>query len=158
MTNEQSRPAVRLRLGLSVLLVGLCLSGCTSSSSAADLETHQGRWESRGIDRYKMTLAFSTPTKDDQTLDVLVRDGEVDRALLNMKRVEVRDDGSVDGIPATVDNLFELVGDNDDAETLTVAWDDELGYPTSIVVDGSALYDDNFTIEVRSLVPLDDAA
>jgi hypothetical protein len=141
-----------------VLLVGLCLSGCTSSSVAADLDAHQGRWEGQGIDLYKMTLAFNTPTRDEQTLDVLVRDGKVDRAFLNMKRVQVQDDGSVHGMPSTVDDLFDVVRDSGDAKTVTVTWDDELGYPTSIAVDGSALYDDNFTIEVRSLVPLEEAS
>ena len=95
------------------------LASCTASGPAAEVDEHQERWDAHGFVLYKMTLTFNTPTRDEQTLDVLVRDGkDVDRAYLNMKKVRVREDGTVDGIPATVSGLFDVVRDSGDADTV----------------------------------------
>jgi hypothetical protein len=135
------------------------LASCTASGPAAEVDEHQERWDAHGFVLYKMTLTFNTPTRDEQTLDVLVRDGkDVDRAYLNMKKVRVREDGTVDGIPATVSGLFDVVRDSGDADTLTVMWDDEFDYPASIVVDMSDGWDDEFRIDVSEVIPLEATA
>jgi len=135
------------------------LASCTASGPAAEVDEHQERWDAHGFDLYKMTLTFNTPTRDEQTLEVLVRDGkDVDRAYLNMRKVRVREDGTVDGIPATVSGLFDVVRDSGDADTLTVTWDDEFDHPASIVVDMSDGWDDEFRIDVSEVIPLEATA
>jgi hypothetical protein len=142
-----------------LLSVVFLLASCTGPGPAAEVDDHQQRWDAHAFDLYKMTLTFNTPTRGEQTLDVLVRDGEsVDRAYLNMKKARVRDDGTVDGIPATVSDLFDVVRDSSDADTLTVMWDDEFGYPASIVVDVSDAWDDESRIDVSEVIPLEATA
>ncbi len=98
-----------------------------------DLDAARARWADAGLDAYAMTLqriCFCPSPDYTGPFDVVVRDGGLESVRLNGAAVE-----SERGM--TVAGLFDLIDEAYDkgAETVDVAYDPELGHPTSIGID-----------------------
>lgn len=135
------------RIFLPALSLAL-LSGCSifNSSDNSDLDDARERWTSAAISDYIYSLTVSCFCSETGTFEVEVRNGVV---------VGVTPSASVG---KTVDELFGVVAQAyaQNADTVTVSYDAELGYPTSITIDyvSDGVSDDEIFYGAENLEPL----
>jgi Family of unknown function (DUF6174) len=127
------------------------MSPSPGSSLADDASVEQRReaWEARGIEDYTWTFTVAEPIFGPKRITARVRRGELVEATIDGKVVAV-DDGAADGRPATVDAVFDVLieASNGDPNSLTIGWDEDLGFPASYDVDYSDAFDDEVTFRV----------
>lgn len=143
------RPA-RMLLTLAVVLT--LATACGGSSSAqADAQQAHARWDSNGPHHYHYTWHKRAMIGVSRII-VEVRDGKV------VKATPLQDDLKVmaGAGPPTVEAVFtELRTAENDAETVDVSYDHDLGYPLSVWVDVSTRsIDDEYEFGVQDLQPL----
>jgi len=150
-----------------VVLLGLALAACGSSTSPTDdrtpddrpatraaFEQARGRWNSLGISNYQYSFrrscfcapSFRSPVR------ITVRAGRVTAVVLADTGQAV----SPEDYP-TVDDLFVLLQEALDADAylIRVTYDPARGYPTSFYIDRSPqIADEELAIEAEDLAPL----
>ena len=130
------RVAPRGLLMAAVLLLAGCWPFSPSDRNRDALEGAQRKWQDRGYTSYEFRVQRSCFCAPPATAPLLVRvqDGQA-------VSVTNADTGApatpTIGMPLTVDALFAIVDDAIDREaaTLTVTYDDALGYPLNIAID-----------------------
>lgn len=123
--------------GLAAVLASAALatSGCGNGLSADALQQAEQRWSDAGLDTYAFTLTSECGERAlIGTFDIRVEAG----AVADVEAVTDSATWVVDEQPElipTVDDLFALLHDAADADEVTVSYDADLGYPTSIDID-----------------------
>lgn len=115
-------------------VLGPLITG-TPAARSPDLDAARERWEASGLDAYEMTLrrvCFCPAPDYTGPFAVAVRGGEVASVTLDGAAVD-------DERGETVDDLFDLIEDayTRKAQSVTVEFDPELGYPTNVAIDYS---------------------
>jgi hypothetical protein len=91
-----------------------------------DLQAALSKWESTGITAYSMRLDVVCFCGHETPIDVTVIDG-------------VREDppgaSAADTVAVSVNELFDVIAENLNAEGLEVSFDPQLGHPTSVRID-----------------------
>ncbi|MDY6976770.1 MAG: DUF6174 domain-containing protein [Pseudomonadota bacterium] len=150
-----------LRIAATITATTLLL-GCGGSDSndlLDDLNANRAKWEGANIDNYQFEYQISCFCTEETTLPrlVLVEDGQVAYQTIIEGNVALpRDDATTESI----DSLFQLIAlEESRAESLTVKYDPELGYPTEIKVDiNEQTADDEYTLTISNLVAESDVA
>lgn len=94
--------------------------------------TARQRWVRQQIGAYSMSISISCDcVYDGRRFDVAVRDGEV-TATSRGKRLDVND---LEGVPLTIEALFDLAATWATVHQSSAVFDDRLGYPTHVAVD-----------------------
>ncbi|WP_421132160.1 DUF6174 domain-containing protein [Alteromonas sp. A079] len=144
-----------------ILATTLTLFACNSDSDNIldDLNANRAKWESANIDTYQFDYSISCFCLDDVTRPrlVVVNANQVESQTI----IENNTALSLDNVDSeTVATLFDRIAlEESRAESLTVSYHPQLGYPTRIQVDGNAqTADDEYTIEVSNVVAEDDIA
>ena len=144
-----------LRIAATITATTLLL-GCGGSDSndlLDDLNANRAKWESANIDNYQFEYQISCFCTEETTLPrlVLVEDGQVAYQTIIEGNVALPRD---DAYTETIDSLFQLIAlEESRAESLTVKYDPELGYPTEISVDiNEQTADDEYTLTISDLV------
>jgi hypothetical protein len=150
-----------LRIAATITATTLLL-GCGGSDSndlLDDLNANRAKWESANIDNYQFEYQISCFCTEETTLPrlVLVEDGQVAYQTIIEGNVALPRD---DAYTETIDSLFQLIAlEESRAESLTVKYDPELGYPTEISVDiNEQTADDEYTLTISDLVAEGDVA
>ena len=125
-------------------------------TAAQMFKKNKEKWSSTGISNYQYTfqqICFC-PADDTAKVSITVYDNNVDsiRRVSDGKLIKPSSSGTY-----TIDQLFSLIqdADNKGADRLSVIYDDELGYPTSIDIDyEKALADDEISIKISGLSQL----
>ena len=138
-------PVVTLALALGTVGVGtgFALTGTGGDSPQAQLLRAKSRWEQSGITAYTYTTAQQCFCPQDYVAPVAVDvlDGVVQGVVF--------EDGQAGEVPdpqrfGTVDDLFAKLQDAIDrgAVSITVEYEQQLGYPTTAFIDYDALIAD----------------
>lgn len=149
-----------LKIATTITATTLLL-GCGSDSDSIidELNANRAKWESANIENYQFEQQVSCFCVDETTLPRLV--------LVENKQVSSQTiiDGNValpldDANTESIDSLFERIAlEESRADSLSVEYDPELGYPTKIDVDiNQQTADDEYTIYVSNVVRADDVA
>ena len=125
-------------------------------TAAKTFEKNRVKWSSTGISNYQYTfqrICFC-PADDTAKVSITVYNNSVDsiRRVSDGKLIKPSSTGIY-----TIKQLFSLIqdADNKGADRLSVTYDDELGYPTSIDIDyEKALADDEVSIKISGLSQL----
>jgi hypothetical protein len=152
---------------VGVVLIGLAIAACGSSTSPTDarapddrpatraaFEQARGRWNSLGISNYQYSFqrscfcapSFRSPVR------ITVRAGRV----ATVVSADTGQAVSPEGYP-TVDDLFVTLQEALDADAylIRVTYDPARGYPTSFYIDRSPqIADEELAIEAKELAPL----
>ncbi len=124
-------------LGLAVLagMSGACSDPV--SGQQRELDANRGLWSDENITEYTYTLQISCFCPPEITQPVVVRVSQ--DSILSVVSVASGEpvEGSLVGNFYTVEDLFDVVQDAIDGEAheLSVTYDADLHYPTSIVID-----------------------
>tara|TARA_Y100000296_G_scaffold82291_1_gene111179 strand:- start:684 stop:1448 length:765 start_codon:yes stop_codon:yes gene_type:complete len=144
-----------LRVAATITATTLLL-GCGGSDSndlLDDLNANRAKWESANIGNYQFEYQISCFCTEETTLPrlVLVEDGQVAYQTIIEGNVALPRD---DAYTETIDSLFQLIAlEESRAESLSVKYDPELGYPTEIKVDiNEQTADDEYTLTISDLV------
>ena len=143
-----------LILGLIAVLAACSFVPGASRELTGPLEAlaeHQARWTAKGIDDYTFTIARQCFCPFTDPVEVTVVDGRATAFTRAGQPVEARE---IQGLPATVPELFAIIAAQAGAAELAVAWDPAFGFPTSIQVDSVAnAIDDEFGFLVTDFRP-----
>ncbi|MFB7888082.1 DUF6174 domain-containing protein [Cellulosimicrobium cellulans] len=101
----------------------------------AGLSDARDRWAAAGYDDYAFTLTSSCGERAlVGDFDVEVAGGEVLAVSASLAHLEMTPESYVESGGRTIDGFLDLVDERHDVVT-DVAFDDELGYPTSLTLD-----------------------
>ncbi len=145
------------RVDVADLLVAVrhAAEGCPSYVELERLAAARVRWQSAGIDDYRMRYTRSCFCPGPGPVDIVVRDGRV--VSITSVATGQAVEGSPDGIWGypSVDELFVAIEQAlRSADVATVGYDDELGYPTDASFDFvRGAVDDELGIAIESLQP-----
>ncbi len=151
----------QIRLSTALFAAGLVLPvvGCNSNSifdggPHGELEANQNRWREAGLSNYAYTfrrICFCPNTN-------LVRITVVDGVITGVTDVDSGDalDAGDFRFYETVAGLFEIVSTAlEQADSLAVTYDAELGYPTQITIDYiENAIDDELSVTASDVLPL----
>ncbi|UKJ62464.1 hypothetical protein H1Q78_11780 [Cellulosimicrobium cellulans] len=101
----------------------------------AGLSDARDRWAAAGYDDYAFTLTSSCGERNlVGDFDVEVAGGEVVAVSASLEHLEMTPESYVESGGRTIDGFLDLVDERHDVVT-DVAFDDDLGYPTSLTLD-----------------------
>ncbi|MFZ8200254.1 DUF6174 domain-containing protein [Alteromonas portus] len=150
-----------LRIAATVSATALLLGcgGSDSNDTLDDLNANRAKWENGNIDNYQFEYQVSCFCTEETILPrlVLVEDGQVtSQTIIEGNTALPLDDATTESI----DSLFQLIAlEESRAESLSVKYDPELGYPTEIKVDiNEQIADDEYTLTISNLVAEGDVA
>jgi hypothetical protein len=133
-------------------LIGCTGNGLPGSSNSAQDELDQNRevWESAGISNYSYRFQRSCECLPEVTRPfvVSVQNGVITE-VRDFETGEVLDeDGLGELRVSTVEGLFDVIQEaiNDRADSISIEYDSELGYPSSINIDHDEQISDEETI------------
>ncbi len=160
---------MRIRVPLTALLVGLVLvtAACAGRDEGGDepeptpgggretvlaeLEANRGLWEESGIESYRLTVGRVSflPPEFLGPFVVTVENGEV-VGVVRKRTGEAPREEHVRGMPLTVEDLFDVIEEFADADSIEVRYKSDLGYPTRIEADPEFnAIDEEFSFFVR---------
>lgn len=145
----------------AVVAASNLLTACEldSNNILENLNENRAKWESANIDTYQFEYSISCNCLDDYTLPrlVVVNAGEVVSQTIIKSHVALPLD---QGRAESIAELFELIAyEESRAESVTVDYDPDLGYPTKINVDvDKRIADDEYTLFVSNVVNSEDLA
>ena len=134
---------------ISLLAATLMLGSCTGTEVESTLEDHQATWVEAGLRayEYELTLDCFCPSEVAGPFRV-----SVDGSGVEVTRVGSPDSGvAVDEIvEGTIESIFEFIEEHTDADFISVIYNEQLGYPATVVVDPSeSILDDEMSIAVH---------
>ena len=124
-----------------------------AASRSPELDAARERWEAAGLSGYEMTLrriCFCPSPDYTGPFEVTVRGGELEAVARGGTRVD-------DERGETVEGLFDLIEDayTRKAQSVTVEFDPELGYPANLSIDYSfQMADEEIGYMVSDLRPV----
>ena len=129
-------------------------------NAQAELDRHRTRWEANRSGDYTFEyrpVCFCV-REFVQPVQVKVRNGVVE----SVTYIESGESAATNGFPLydTIDGLLDMIQDAIDrkAARLTVSYDPEIGYPTSVSIDYALnIADEEFSFTATSYEPLDSA-
>lgn len=137
------------------------LTACELDSNKVleNLNENRAKWESANIDTYQFEYSISCNCLDEDTLLrlVVVNAAEVVSQTIIKSHVALPLD---QGRAESIAELFELIAyEESRAESVTVDYDPDLGYPTKINVDiEKRIADDEYTLYISNVVNSEDVA
>lgn len=140
-----------MRIATMVILLSSCgLGGCglvVGDPQQAELDAALARWESQGIEtyEYRFNNACLCTVETSGPIIITVTDGEVTAV---RRPDDAADLPPYDGGPTpTIPELFETVQSalDEGADSITVEYDEEFGFPTQLYIDWEALVADEET-------------
>ena len=123
-----------------------------AEGAQAELDRHRTLWEANrsGDYTFEYRPVCFCPWEFVQPVEVKVRNGVVE----SVTYVESGESAATNGFPYhTIDGLFDMIQDAIDREAvrLTVSYDPEIGYPTSVSIDYSlTIIDEEFSFTATS--------
>lgn len=149
----------RYKTVLTLFIFSGVLSGCGNSANKTldELNRNRAKWESANIHTYQFEYRVSCFCLDEYTLPRLVfvdADQVVSQTVIDTHVALPLDDNNAMSITA----LFERIAlEESRAESLSVEYDPELGYPTLVQVDeNKQIADDEYTLYVSNVVNADE--
>lgn len=145
----------------AVVAASNLLTACEPDSNKVleNLNENRAKWESANIDTYQFEYSISCNCLDEDTLLrlVVVNAGEVVSQTIIKSHVALPLD---QGRAESIAELFELIAyEESRAESVTVEYDPDLGYPTKINVDiEKRIADDEYTLYISNVVNSEDLA
>lgn len=144
-------------IALAISISSLAACDHDSNKVLDDLNKNRAKWESANIDHYQFEYRLSCFCMEEYTLPrlVVVNAGQVvsqtiieNNVALPLAQVDTQ----------TIAALFERIAlEESRAESLTVEYDPDLGYPTKIQVDvDKQVADDEYTLYVSNVVNVAD--
>ena len=140
------------------LVAGLrsALEGCPSYVEIDRLRAARARWQAQDIDSYTMRYVRSCFCPPPNAADIVVRNGAIESVtdVASGEAVAVDTSGIWGFLP--VDALFAAIeAALGQADVTTIAYDDELGYPTNASFDFlRGAVDDELSVAITNLQPL----
>jgi hypothetical protein len=120
-----------------VTVLAASASACARSADEADLEAARARWEREGLQHYQFVSRQTCFCESNlsRPINITVETNQIVTARYVDDQMPVAD--VVFRLQLTIDGAFNLIQDaiEQDAASLAVSYDEELGYPTSIIVD-----------------------
>ncbi|MCR1982515.1 DUF6174 domain-containing protein [Cellulosimicrobium cellulans] len=138
-SRHRARPSwTTAALALGGLVVAPLVTGCAPASAegpVVGLAEARDRWSAAGYDDYAFTLTSSCGERNlVGDFDVEVAAGEVVAVSASLAHLEMTPESYVESGGRTIDGFLDLVDERHDDVT-DVAFDDALGYPTSLTLD-----------------------
>ena len=130
-----------------LLIAALAVVAVVAGTVLANSEPTTGRalWESHDITSYRFVLERNCFCLIRGPVVIEVRDGTV-VSVVDQETGEATVDGfalsEIFSEADTIEKLFELIEDSQDAAVLQVSYDETLGYPTEVYVDQSEMMAD----------------
>jgi hypothetical protein len=128
-----------LRWTASVAVVGgdIRMSCASSAELAATLDAQRDRWEAAGMADYEFTLRWVEFSDLGGDYRVTVIDGRPGSIVRLTEPLAGPDAATIDltRLPATIDEVFDFVEADLDAERVVACYDAELGYPVDVLID-----------------------
>ena len=150
---------LRIAATFSATALLLGCGGSDSNDTLDDLNANRAKWENGNIDNYQFEYQVSCFCTEETILPrlVLVEDGQVTSQTIVEGNIALPLD---DATTESIDSLFQLIAlEESRAESLSVKYDPELGYPTEISVDiNEQIADDEYTLTISNLVAEGDVA
>ena len=144
-------------ISAAALLVGC--GGSDSNDVLDDLNANRAKWENTNIDNYQFEYQVSCLCTEETILPrlVLAEGSQVTYQTIIEGNIALPLD---EAYTESIDSLFQLIAlEESRAETLSVKYDSELGYPTEIKVDiNEQTADDEYTLTISNLVAAGDVA
>ncbi|AXT40088.1 hypothetical protein D1814_16085 [Alteromonas sp. BL110] len=150
---------LRIATVISATTLLLGCGGSDSNDVLDDLNANRAKWETENIDTYQFEYQVSCFCTEETTLPrlVLVEGSQVTSQTIIEGNIALPLD---DATTESIDSLFQLIAlEESRAESLSVKYDPELGYPTEINVDiNEQTADDEYTLTISNLVAEGDVA
>ena len=150
---------LRIAATISATTLLLGCGGSDSNDVLDDLNANRAKWESANVDTYQFEYQLSCFCVEETTLPrlVLVEGSQVTSQTIIEGNIALPLD---DATAESIDSLFQLIAlEESRAESLSVKYDPELGYPTEIRVDiNEQTADDEYTLYISDVVPAGDVA
>jgi hypothetical protein len=144
---------------LRAMMMLMCLH-LASCENVADLVSARMQWEATGHKDYTITVRHIQSVWHSQDITITVNDGFISHSATctpaptenGVCNVESYDPGdyTVEGLFSIATDLFSRM----DAEDISVTFDKDFGYPTSIRYDNPAMIDEDQAWIVLSLIPM----
>lgn len=148
--NGRSQKRLSYLLILTSLLLTFLVAVSCTSSAPQELTNSEKLWKDQGLSNYDFTLQRQCFCPEDWRgpVNIQVRD-RVAVSVTYVSSGEAVTDGKFDNAD-TIDKLFTILenaytGNGDfeqEADTINVTYDDEMGYPTTFFIDVSQLIAD----------------
>ena len=144
---------------VSLAFAVLALSACTSSSSPEEVELEAKRtmFHEHMANSYEFTWRQSCECTQETAgpMRITVSNGAITSAAYVETSLPVP--ANVRQHLLTIDGIFDKIQDaiDDDAHMVTVVYDTELGFPSSVAVDYDELVaDEELSLTITNLVPI----
>jgi len=150
---------LRIAATISATTLLLGCGGSDSNDVLDDLNANRTKWESANIDNYQFEYQISCFCTEETILPrlVLVESSQVTSQTIIEGNIALPLD---DAYTESIDSLYQLISlEESRAESLSVKYDPELGYPTEIKVDiNEQTADDEYTLTISNLIAAGDVA
>lgn len=134
-----------------ILLVSACASG-----NETEVDAQREIWADWNASSYTYELSLECFCGEDfrGPFFVTISDGIVESIIrVSSESDPVTVNTFVDG---SIESIFELIENNADADSIAVTYDEQLGYPTTVILDPSFnTLDDETNLYVRDLRVMD---
>ena len=118
-----------------------------------ELERHRAIWDQVGVGDYTMTVIYGCDCAlAGRPVTVTVANRQLVAAAIAGKTIEL---GTLTGVPATVDAIFDYAARFSNAGKIEFKWDERSGIPTAVGVDPDLqALDDEIRIAIMDFRPL----
>jgi hypothetical protein len=145
-----------LRWTASVAVVGgdVQMTCVSDAELTATIAAQRDRWEAAGIDDYEYTLHWEEFSYLGGGYRVSVIDGQPRSVVRVTEPIAGPDAATIDLslLPATIDEVFDVIEGELDADRVVACYDAELGYPVDVLIDRILNNeDDETTIAITEL-------
>lgn len=126
----------------------------TQDDAQTKLDSAKSTWEAKGLTNYHFGIFKECRCRFRDPISIQVSNGEVMR-MYDRYGGEVYQ--NLTGYSLTIEEIFDLIKDGIDSNfsTVDVDYDEEYGFPTTVVLDASAMTaDDEYTLRIEYLAPL----
>jgi hypothetical protein len=143
MATRPQPPDLRWTPSVAVVGADLRMMCPTRADLATVLDAARARWEAAGLDDYQFTLhwmQFSPLFGDFRVSVVGGQPGTINRITELDPESRSLD---LSPLPATIDDVFDVIEDELDADRIIACYDTQLGYPIDVQVDRILRFDDD---------------
>jgi hypothetical protein len=124
------------------------------NESQNELNVNKSKWESKGINNYRIKLKETCNCMMNGTYLIIVKNNIVDTVMPDTNLFPEINRNQYDHV-TTIDSLFKFIqySITDNAEKLIVVYNEEWGYPEKIEIDMNLNYkDDEHYIEIKGFI------
>ncbi len=136
INRHKVRTAVFVALLPATFLPGCGGENAERVSAMAELAGEQAIWQSHNINDYSFTLSVDCFCVVSGPVHFVVRNGEMQSGFIERDQRELAETER-EFLPTTIPELFSLIEEvrTETSSTLEVEYAEELGYPSSVVID-----------------------